>query len=82
MPAGTRGNNVTLFEDRPVWRMPDEWTDGKAAQFRYDPASERWTLYWSDRHGRWLLYSPKRPAGDIATLIREVDEDPAGAFWG
>lgn len=62
--------------------MPDEWTDGKVAQFRYDPAAGRWTLYWSDRHGRWLLYSPKGAAGDIATLIREVDEDPAGAFWG
>ena len=76
--AEVRGNNVTLFEDRPVWRMPGEWI----AQFRYNPTSERWTLYWSNRHGRSLLYEDKRPAADIATLIREVDADPIGAFWG
>ncbi len=82
MSVETRGNNVTLLEHRPVWRMPGKWTDGKVAQFRYDLASERWTLYWSNRHGRWLRYPPKRPTANIATLIREVDEDPAGAFWG
>lgn len=82
MSVETRGNSVTLFEHRPVWRMPDEWTDGKVAQFRYDPTSQRWTLYWSDRHGRWLRYEGKRPTADIAALIREVDADPVGAFWG
>jgi hypothetical protein len=75
-----RGNAVTLFEDRPVWRMPGQWSHRKLAQFRYDPTSERWALYWSDRHGRSLRYEGKRPAADIATLIREVDQDPIGAF--
>ena len=82
MSVVPRGNAITLFEHRPVWRMPDKWTNGKVAQFRYDPTSERWTLYWSDRHGRWLRYEGKRSAADIAALIREVDQDPAGAFWG
>ncbi len=82
MSVEVRGNNVTLFEDRPVWRMPGQWTHGKVAQFRYDTATDRWTLYWSDRHGRWLLYEDTRPAADIAALIREVDADPVGAFWG
>ena len=82
MSVETRGNSVTLFEHRPVWRMPDRWTNGKVAQFRYDPASQRWTLYWSNRHGRRLLYEDTHPVPDIAALIREVDEDPVGAFWG
>lgn len=82
MSMGTRGNAITLFEHRPVWRMADQWTNGKVAQFRYDPTSERWTLCWSDRHGRWLRYEGKRPAADIALLIHEVDQDPVGAFWG
>ncbi len=82
MSVGVRGNSVTLCEHRPVWREPDQWTDGKTAQFRYNSTSGKWTLYWSDRHGRWLLYEGKRPVADIAALIREVDEDPLGAFWG
>ena len=82
MSTEVRGNSVTLFEHRPVWRMPDNWTDGKTARFRYNPMSERWTLHWNDRRGRWLHYERKRPAADMAALIREVDEDPLGAFRG
>jgi len=82
MSVETRGNSVTLFEDRPVWRMPGQWTHGKIAQFRYDPTSDRWTLYWSDRNGRWLRNPTTRPTTNIAALIQEVDKDPAGAFWG
>jgi len=82
MSVNVRGNSLTLFEHRPVWRMPDRWTNGKTAQFRYDPVSDKWTLFWSDRHGRWLRYDTKRPTADIAVLIREVDQDPFGAFWG
>lgn len=82
MSVEVRGNMVTLFEDRPVWRMPGQWTHGKVAQFRYDASADRWTLYWSDRHGRWLRYEGKRPTANIAALIAEVDADPAGAFWG
>lgn len=82
MSVEVRGNNVTLFEDRPVWREPGQWSHRKIAQFRYDPTSARWTLYWSNRHGRSLLYEDKRPTADIAALIREVDADPMGAFFG
>jgi hypothetical protein len=81
MSFEVQGNKVTLFEDRPVWRMPGQWTHGKVAQFRYDPISERWSLFWSNRHEKWLRY-PQRPVLDIATLIKEVDTDPSGAFWG
>ena len=52
------------------------------AQFRYDPTSDRWALFWSERHGRWLRYEGKRRTADIAALIHEVDRDPMGAFWG
>lgn len=62
--------------------MSDKWADGKVSQLRYDPAADRWTLYWSDRHGRWLRYERTHPTADIATLIQEVDADPVGAFWG
>ena len=82
MSVAARGDAITLFEHRPVWRMPDKWTNSKVAQFRYDPDSDRWTLYWSDQHDRWHRYTRKRSTNDIATLIREVDEDPVGAFWG
>jgi len=82
MSIVTRGNSITLFEHRPVYFDPDRWTDSNIAQFRYDPASERWTLYCSDRNGRWHRYTRRTPSSDIAVLVREVDKDPTGIFWG
>jgi hypothetical protein len=82
MSVETRGNNVTLFEHRPVFHMLGKWTNSKVAQFRYDPDSDRWTLYCSDRHDRWHRYTQKQPATAIAALLREVDQDPTGIFWG
>ncbi len=82
LSVSTRGNNVTLLEHRPVFRKQDEWIDHKVAQFRYDPASDSWTLYCSDRNGRWHRYAEKRPTGDLSVLIHEVDEDPTAIFWG
>jgi hypothetical protein len=78
----TRGNSVTLFEHRTFYRPPHDWIKGPVAQFRYDPASNRWTLYWRDRHARWHRYEVKRPTADIGALIQEVDQDPTANFWG
>ena len=80
----TRGQTVTIFECRPPWREAagSEWSKMKTAQFRFDPDDSTWTLYWADRNGRWLLYDDTPPARDIGDLLRAVDEDRWGCFWG
>ena len=77
-----RGNSVTLLEIRPAWRRPGEWTELKVAQFRRDPETKKWSLYWRDRRERWHLYDDLPPANNLGVLIREVDADPTGIFWG
>ena len=78
-----RGSAATLFERRPVWNDPKaEWTKSKVAQFRFDEESLHWSLYCSDRNGKWHEYGPLTPKNDLEDLIIEVDEDPTGIFWG
>ena len=77
-----RGNSVTLLEIRPAWRLPGEWTAMKVAQFRLDPDTKKWSLYWCDRNERWHLYDDLPPAYDLGVFIQEVDADPTGIFWG
>lgn len=77
-----RGNSVTLYEERPRFREPETWVDTVVAQFRYDPQSEQWTLYWADRNSRWHRYSEVKPKKSFKRLLDEVDEDPTGIFWG
>jgi len=77
-----RGNSVTLFEERPTFTRPDIWVDIVVAQFRFDPKSKLWTLYWADRNSRWLRYWDLDPSKEFNDLLAEVEADPSGAFWG
>jgi len=76
-----RGNAVTLYEERPHFRDRTHWVQIVVAQFRYNQKTMQWTLYCADRNSRWHNYQA-RPTKDIHRLLREVDSDPTGIFWG
>jgi hypothetical protein len=73
---------VTLFEERPFYRDPRTWTKSPFAQFRYNAETGKWTLYYRTGRNQWQRYSHISPAKDIDKLLKEVDEDPTGIFWG
>lgn len=79
----TRGS-VTIVERRAPWREDygPEWTSRSVARLRYTATSGAWTLYWSDRNGRWRRYDLIEPTPDVRVLLDEVDRDPTGIFWG
>lgn len=77
-----RGNNVTLFETRPYYRDPSIWTENHVAQFRFDNNKKKWLLYSIDRNDRWHLYDLIQPSIDFDDLLKELDRDPTGIFWG
>ncbi|UCF05395.1 MAG: DUF3024 domain-containing protein [bacterium] len=77
-----RGNNVTLFEERPTFTDPSLWIDIKLAQFRFDPSNGQWSLYYADRNSRWHQYFGIESTRAFDTMLNEVDDDPTGIFWG
>ena len=77
-----RGNYVTLVEERPGIMDREKWVDIVVAQFRFNPEDSMWRLYWADRNSRWHEYLEVFPTDDLEDLLREVDEDPTGIFWG
>lgn len=77
-----RGNAITLFESRPSFSNPSQWVEIPAAQFRYDPENTTWTLFCADRNSRWHSYRDANPARKLDALLKKVDEDPTGIFWG
>lgn len=79
-----RGDAITIIERRPPWRedFGPEWSSMKIAQLRFDLASSRWTLWWSDRNERWHRYEDLDPTSDLDVLLVEIDEDPTAIFWG
>lgn len=76
------GHSVSVFEERPLWDGPGEWTRMGVAKFRYFRSRDEWTLYWMRRDHKWHLYEPETKKRDLATLVRVVDADRYGAFFG
>lgn len=79
-----RGNTITLYERRPPWRedVGSEWTSMRICVFEWDHDRHKWTLYSIDRNDRRRRYEFAEPASDLMPLLREVDNDPTGIFWG
>jgi len=78
-----RGNQITLFEQRPVWRgKPGEVTNLAFARFQFDPSSHHWMLKWADRNGRFHPYEGLESVRSFRRLVDEVESDPTGIFLG
>jgi hypothetical protein len=77
-----RGNSVTLNEERTLYTDPSKWVAIAVAQFRFNPSTSEWTLYCADRNSHWHAYTESKPSPEIEPLLRAVDEDVTGIFWG
>jgi hypothetical protein len=77
-----RDNHITLFQERTGFSEPGQWIASPVAQFRYDPDLCQWTLHYPDRNRKWHFYLNAGPHLDLARLLRHLDEDPLGIFWG
>jgi hypothetical protein len=77
-----RRGAFTIFEDRPRFDNPAEWTHLAVAQLRFDSTTGTWSLFWRDRHERWHPCTGIRRPKTVAPLLAEVDRDPTGIFWG
>lgn len=79
-----RGNAITISERRPRWcqELGQDWTQVRVCTFEWDPTTRLWTLYARDRNDRRLEYPFVEPAPDLAPLVRDLDNDPTGIFWG
>jgi hypothetical protein len=73
---------MIMFEERPSFPDRSIWVNIVVAQFRFDPETGKWTLYWADRNSRWHVYEDVPPNKNLDVLLREVDNDPTGIFWG
>lgn len=76
------GNNVTLCETRLVSRHPSVWSENPVARFRFDDKTKKWDLYCCCRKSKWYLYEGMDSSANFEDLLKEVDRDPSGIFWG
>ncbi len=75
-------HDVTVYEERPRWNNPREWTSAGIAKFKYNRKQNVWKLYWMRQNLKWYPYGPLPESMRIDRLVVEVDTDPDGAFFG
>jgi hypothetical protein len=73
-------HEVTVYEERPSWDNPREWTASGIAKFRYSRKQNLWRLYWMGQNLKWYPYVPLPESMRIDRLVIEVDKDPYDAF--
>jgi len=77
------GHTVSIWEQRPPWDgSPGEWTSNGVARFRYFRSRDEWQLYWMRADLKWHSYEPAPPTGDLARLVKVVEDDAYCAFFG
>ena len=76
------GTKVTLIETRPYHMNPSVWTETPIAQFRFDNATKKWSLYSLDRNSKWHLYDLIKPSADFEDMLKALDNDKTGIFLG
>lgn len=73
---------IVLVSRRPRFDDPTEWSSDDIAKFRFVKTRGVWVLYWPDRHSRWHEYEFLAPSRKFEVLLKEVERDPTGIFWG
>ena len=74
--------SVEVYEARPRWKNPEEWTNMGVAKFLHIRTFKKWKLYWMREDLKWNLYRALPESATIERLVEEVDKDPYGAFFG
>jgi len=77
-----KGHDVTVYEERPRWNNPQEWSSTGVAKFKYTRTHNVWKLYRIRRDMKWHLYEMPGGSKSLEALVNEVDTDPHGAFFG
>lgn len=75
-------DRVWLDELRRICGVPGTRRNLPVARFRYRAADGCWLLDERDDAGRWRRHRALAPTRSFLELLREVDADPDGAFWG
>lgn len=77
-----RGDAVTLYESRPYHLDPSVWKERPVARFLFDHESKTWSLYCVDKNSKWHPYPEAEPNLNFDDLLKAIDGDTTGIFWG
>lgn len=76
------GKNAILFEVRPVWNDQERIQKLPFAKIRFIISKKEWRLYWMRANGKWESYPPFPKSKTLHKILKEIQEDKHGCFFG
>lgn len=74
--------NVFIREIRPLWNNPEENTELPFAKITWVKSQKIWKLYWQRASGKWLQYEAHHKNKNLDEVIRAINDDIYGCFFG
>lgn len=75
-------HEVLIYEIRPAFRDPSQWTEHGIAKLRFVRTAGEWRLLWQRASLKWQSYEPLASSRDIRDLLAEIERDRYGCFFG
>jgi hypothetical protein len=76
-----KSNEIVIFEERLV-DNPSAWMEMEIAKLRYFRGRNEWRLYWKRANDKWWPYETRTKLTTLEAMVREIDEDSHGCFFG
>lgn len=76
------GQSVILYEVRPQWDDPKIFRDHPFAKITFVKSRNIWKLYWRRADLKFHKYDPKKSSSQLSDLVKEIDKDSHGCFFG
>ena len=77
-----KDQEVEIFESKPRFNKPSEWSKTPCAMLKHSRSSRKWKIYWMRPDGRWYPCEAETMSNDLDELVAEIDHDRNGTFFG
>jgi hypothetical protein len=77
-----RGTTITLFTQTLDAHSKTQWHTSHVARIRFNISSGKWLVYWQRGNLKWVRYPEIKATSRFEDVLKEIDTDPFGAFWG
>ncbi len=76
------GNNIFIYEIRPLWNNPDKKHDVPVAKITYVKSRKIWKIFAQRSDMKWHIHPINPEESLIKEVIRVIDSDEICCFWG
>ena len=77
-----KNNTLEIFEIRPRFDNKKIYHNISIAKAKFVKSQNCWKIYWMRASGKWVGYDPISNIFSISDVLKEIEDDRHGCFWG